>query len=96
MLLVRDAAAGDPELADLLALIDRQRLKRMRHNARALATRGFLRRGMSVNHAADIMWMAVAPELYDLLVVRRGWTAAQFGEHVTNTILTVVRSERAH
>ena len=72
LLLVKEAAATDPELLGLLEDSDAQRLTRMRHNAQVLADRGFLSADVSVKHAADVMWTLSAPELYGLLVVRRG------------------------
>jgi AcrR family transcriptional regulator len=79
LLLVRAAAEAEPELASLLRESDERRLSRMKQNARVLARRGFLREGMSVDEAAEIMWAYTSPELYDLLVVRRNWTAAKLG-----------------
>ena len=32
------------------------------------------------------MWACTSAELYELLVLRRGWTAAQFGEFVATTL----------
>ena len=90
LLLVRDAAATDPELVELLERSNAQRLERMRHNARLLAKRGFLRQGVSVAHAADLMWTLTAPELYELVVVRRGWTAAAFGELVASAMIAAL------
>ncbi len=92
VLLLREAAAaaGDPELASLLEEIDAQRLARMRHNAKVLADRGFLRRGVSVEHAADLMWTLTAPQLYELLVVQRGWAAARFGAFVADTMIAAL------
>ena len=43
LLLIRDAAAADPEMASLQAEMDGQRLDRMIHNARNLAAAGHLR-----------------------------------------------------
>ncbi len=81
-LLLRDAAASDPELVELLRASDAQRLARMRDNARVLKRRGFLRAGLSVDRAGEIMWAYTAPELYELLVVRSGWTPRQLGDHI--------------
>jgi AcrR family transcriptional regulator len=90
LLLVREAAASDPELAELLARSDAQRLRRMRHNAQVLAEREFLRDGVSVKQAADVMWTLTAPELYGLLVVRRGWTPVRFGEFIAGTMIAAL------
>lgn len=93
LLLIRAAAATDPELLALLKEADAQRLKRMGDNAGVLAKRGFLRAGVSRETARDVMWACTSPELYDLLVLRRGWTAAQFGEFVGNTLEAALVAE---
>jgi AcrR family transcriptional regulator len=90
LLLVRDAAATDPELAALLREIDRARLERMTRNARVLRDRGFLRRGMSVDRAGRILWALASPELYDLFVVRGAWTAAELGAFVADSIIAAL------
>jgi AcrR family transcriptional regulator len=86
LLLVRTAAASDPDLAALLCETDQQRLDRMRHNANKLAVKGFLRADVNVETAADVMWMCTSPELYDLLVMRRRWTPAQLGDFVAKVL----------
>ena len=40
----------------------------------------------AVEHATDVLWTFSSPELYDLLVVRRGWEAEQFGDFVARGI----------
>jgi AcrR family transcriptional regulator len=90
LLLVRAAAASDPDLAALLEESDKTRLARMRHNARTLDDRGFLRDGMTVATAADILWTHTSPELYELLVVRRGWTPDQFGDFIARTLVATL------
>ena len=61
LLLIRDAAIADPEMAGLQADMDRQRLERMTHNARKLADGGHLRRGLTTEHAGEIMWTYSSP-----------------------------------
>jgi AcrR family transcriptional regulator len=85
LLLVRSAAATDPDMSRLLAHTDHQRLERMRHNARAL--KGHLRPGVTQAVAAEIMWTYSSPDLYDLLVGRRGWSLARYGRFVTESML---------
>jgi AcrR family transcriptional regulator len=86
VLLVRDAAATHPELRPLLDEIDQNRLRRMRVNARRLRAAGHLRPGISVNAAADVMWTYSAPELYELLVLRRGMSLQRFGRFVADAM----------
>jgi AcrR family transcriptional regulator len=80
VLLIRDAAASDVRMAELLAEVDEQRLRRMEVNARALFERGDIRSDLTLDDARDILWTYSAPELYDLLVLRRGWSAERFGK----------------
>jgi AcrR family transcriptional regulator len=77
-LLMRSAAAADAALAHVLNESDDERLARMRHNARFLARRGYLRPGMSTAGAADVLWTCTSAELYELLVERRGWSLGRF------------------
>jgi AcrR family transcriptional regulator len=79
VLLIRDAAASDVRMAELLAEVDEQRLRRMETNARTLFERGDLRHDVTLEAARDVMWTYTAPELYELLVIRRGWSAERFG-----------------
>ena len=79
VLLIRDAAASDVRMAELLAEVDEQRLRRMETNARTLFERGDLRHDVTLESARDVMWTYTAPELYELLVIRRGWSAERFG-----------------
>ena len=80
--LAREAAASDPEIAALLDELNAARHQRMTTNARALADAGHLRPGITPDEAADILWTYSSPELYDLLVLRRGWSAEQYGRFV--------------
>ncbi len=85
-LLVRDAAVADTEMAALLRDSDSSRRERMRHNARSLHERGDLRHDISVDEATDVMWAFSAPELFDLLVLRSGWSAEHFGRYVADSL----------
>lgn len=89
-LLARDAAAGDSEAAALVDEINAARLERMTVNARGLATAGHLRRGITVEQAADILWAYSSAELYELLVTRRGWHAGRYGQFVAEALITAL------
>ena len=86
VLLARDAAAGDPEMAAVLDQLGAARLERMTVNARGLASAGHLRPGITVDQAADILWAYSSPELYELLVIRRGWPAERFGRFIADAL----------
>ena len=92
-LLIRSAAGTDPDAAALLKEISDHRLKRMRDVARFLSDRGYLRDGVSVAHAADIMWTCTSAELYELFVLRRGWSLRRFGEFIANFMISALLPE---
>jgi AcrR family transcriptional regulator len=82
LLLIRDAAATDPEVTELLDEMDADRLRRMTDNARRLVEGGRLEAGLTVEDVADVLWTYSAPELYELLVIRRGWSAGRYGTFI--------------
>ena len=86
LLLVRDAAAADPNMAALHAKLDADRRRRMAVNAAHLRDAGHLRSGMTFREAVDVLWTFSSPDLYDLLVVRRGWSASRYGRFVGDAI----------
>ena len=90
LLLIRAAAASDPEVLMLLEEMDKDRLQRMTLNARRLQRAGHLRDGITVAQAADVLWTYSAPELYELLVVRRGWTPKRYGRFVADAMINAL------
>jgi AcrR family transcriptional regulator len=87
--LARDAAVSDPEVAALEQL-SAARLERMTVNARGLAKAGHLRPGITVGQAADIMWAINSLELYELLVLRRGWTPEGYGQFIAQVLINAL------
>lgn len=86
LLLVRDAAATDADMAALHAKLDADRRRRMTVNATHLRDAGHLRAGVTLREAVDVLWAFSSPDLYDLLVVRRGWSATRYGRFVGDAI----------
>lgn len=87
--LARDAAS-DPEVALILEQISAARHERMTRNARGLSDAGHLRPGITPGQAADIMWTYSSPELYELLVTRRGWPAERYGQFVGHALIAAL------
>lgn len=86
LLLIRDAAIADPEMAILRAEMDTRRLTRMTNNARTLAAAGHLRDGITAEHAGEIMWTYSSPELYELLIIVRDWTPDRYATFITDAM----------
>ena len=89
-LLIRSAALVDPEMAELLKSNDDERLERMRHHARFLKKRGYLRSGVKVKEATDVLWTCSSVELYELLVIQRGWSQPRFAQFVAEFMIATL------
>lgn len=77
---VRQAAATEPELAALWTSIAERRLTNMRLFAASLQRTGQLRPELSIEKVADIVWSMNSPDYYLLLVKERGWKPEDFQE----------------
>ncbi|MEO5654060.1 MAG: helix-turn-helix domain-containing protein [Marmoricola sp.] len=84
--LVREAALLDPTLQELADELDADRFRRMRANARFLADAHHLRPEVSLAQATDVLFAVSSPEMYDLLVTRRGWSLRRYTGFVETTI----------
>lgn len=90
LLLVRAAAAADPEMANLQSELNAERLKRMTHNARNLAAANHLREDLTVEAAGEIIWTYSSPELYEMLVLARGWPLKRYGAFVADAMIAAL------
>jgi hypothetical protein len=84
--LVRDAAASDPKARAVLDEMDGSRRVRMRDNARALIATGDVRPGLSLRDVTDILFTVTSSEMYELLVMRRGWSGPRFARFQRQTM----------
>ena len=62
----------------------------MRQNARRLRDSGHLREGITIKVAADVLWTYSSQELYELLVLRRGWTSRRYGQFVADAMISAL------
>lgn len=90
LLLVRAAAATDTDMAGLLADAEAQRRRRMRHNARRLHERRWLRADVSVAKATDILCAYSSVELYEMLVLKSGWGTEEYGEFIGDALVAAL------
>src|SRR6476661_8908050 len=74
MEVIRRGADADPDVAQLWDRIQGN-FHEIQHGIAATLP---LRRGMSVDEAADILWALNNADTWQLLVVRRGWTPEQW------------------
>jgi hypothetical protein len=84
LVLLRTAAQSDPQEAALHEELDQARLSRMADNARFLTEVADLRPGIGTREARDVLWLCSAPEMYELLLVKRRWTRVKFSRFLTD------------
>jgi AcrR family transcriptional regulator len=96
LLLLRAAAAADAEMASLQSELSAQRLKRMTDNARNLASAGHLRDQLPVELAGEILWTYSSPELYELLVLTRGWPLERYGAFIADAMTAALLPPDTH
>lgn len=76
--IVRGAASSDPAIAEL-----HDQRRRARHaNQRTIANRlhelGALPDEMTVDNAADLLWLYTSTDIYRMLVIERRWSAERY------------------
>jgi AcrR family transcriptional regulator len=89
-LVIRDAATSDPEARVVWAELQAERLKGMTLFARALHDDGYLRPGVSTNEARDVLWTCNSAELFQLLVLERGWSPKRYGRWVADALISAL------
>ncbi len=77
---LRNGAGADPELRRLWDEMEARRLEGQGRFVAMLADHGAIRSGLSLNDARDIVWTLCSLDVYDLLVLERGWTQEHYGE----------------
>ncbi len=89
-LLIRDGRHHDETLRETWQTLLDERLTGMTMFGRHLVDSGQLRDGITVEEVADVLWTYIAVELYELLVVHRGWSleryAAWIGRAITDAL----------
>jgi AcrR family transcriptional regulator len=88
------AAPADPEVKALSERIWSQFYENQREVVKALDRRKALKRGLSVDRAADILWTLNHPHVYLLLLEQRGWTAEEYERWFGDITISQLLGER--
>jgi AcrR family transcriptional regulator len=80
------AAAADPELARLWAQIEDERRNGQGRLVQFLADRGALRPELPVEEAGDLLWTLCSLTVYDLLVLRCGWSPERYRDWLAGAL----------
>jgi AcrR family transcriptional regulator len=83
--LLWQAGSGDPDLAAAWRQSHQQQLARQGELMEALAQKGALKPGLTVEAATDMHWALSSPEVYRLLVRERSWTPQRYQEWLADT-----------
>lgn len=89
-LLAQAAAGADPAAAQVWQQMRAEMLNAMSMFAAELVGTGQVRPDRSVEDVRDILWTFHGPELYDLLVVERGWSSTRYGEFLREAMTSAV------
>jgi AcrR family transcriptional regulator len=84
-LAVRDAASTEPEATAIWHEISARRARNMRLFVRDVAAAGAMRDGVSIDDAADIVWVTNSSEVYVLFTVERGWSGERYERWLADT-----------
>jgi TetR/AcrR family transcriptional regulator, regulator of autoinduction and epiphytic fitness len=87
------AAQVDPDAAQLMDEIRRQRHTGQSRIAAALSARGALDPDLEFSEAADITYAVMSPDVHHILTVERGWTAGQYERWLVRSLGALLRSE---
>jgi AcrR family transcriptional regulator len=81
-ILIRDGGHTDQSLAALWQRLLAERLTGMTILGRHLIESGQLREGIELDEVRDVLWTYTAVELYELLVVERGWLLDRYADWI--------------
>ena len=86
------AAQVDPEAAELLAQIRRQRYTGQSRIVAALRDTGALDPDLDTDEADDIVYALLSPEVHLILMVERGWPADRYERWIARSLRTLLRT----
>jgi AcrR family transcriptional regulator len=89
-LLIRSAAANHPDAATVWKQMVTERLVGMTEFARHLHDGRYLREDVSFDEARDVLWTYNSLELYDLLVLQRGWEPKRYGRWIAEAMIAAL------
>lgn len=90
------AAGSDQDAAAILDELTRQRQHGQRVIARSLARAGALRPDLRERDAADLIHALMSPEMYQLLVLDRGWKPERYVEWLTTVLVQQLLPPTTH
>ena len=93
---IRDGAPSEPDIAALWELIQTDFYDNQRTVVESVAAKRALRPELDVGRATDILWTLNHPDVWLLLVGRRGWTPEQFERWFADAACAQLLSDRPY
>jgi AcrR family transcriptional regulator len=87
---MRGTSGTDKDLGVLTNTLDTERLVGTGMLAEHLAATGSLRLGVAADHARDIIWAYISPEMYLLLVHDRAWSPEQYEDWLARALVSAL------
>jgi AcrR family transcriptional regulator len=88
--IMRQAAKTEPDIADLLQNLLRERLHNMEVFGQSLGKQGPLRDGLTEVQAAETIWTLTSPEVFRLLTVDRNWSIEQYSQWLADALIRLL------
>ncbi len=88
--ILRIAAKTEPEIAELVQRLLRERLVNMNMVAKQVSANGPLRDGLNRARVAELLWSLTSPELYLLFQRDLHWTDEQYTDWLKDTLIRLV------
>lgn len=88
--IMRIAAKTEPDIANLLQHLSKERRQNMEIIIERIAANGSLREGIDIAQAADTLWTLTSAEVFLLLTVDRGWSRDQYVEWLADSLIRLL------
>jgi len=88
--IMRVAAKTEPDIAELLNHLLKERLQNMATLISRLSAHSPLREGVDIDHASEIVWTLTSPEVFSLLTVDRGWSRTQYHHWLGDSLIRLL------
>lgn len=87
---IRAGAAVETDVGALWERIQHQFRENQRQIVASIAEKDALKEGLNVERAADVLWTINQPDIWQQLVVRRGWSAEEFERWLADAFRTLL------
>lgn len=88
--IMRVAAKTEPDIAELLQNILKERWQNVEIAMQHVAANGAWREGITTAQAADIVWILTSAEVFLLLTVDRGWSKDHYVEWLVDSMIRLL------